>query len=424
LVEFSHARESLTVGGLPTPLRRQVALLRRATNFRLLFLATLGSSVGTWMATVALTVDVKNRTNSAWWVSALLMVSFLPSVVVGLAAGPLVDRLSRKNLLVVSDVTRMIVFGVLPFVGSALAILVLAAIAGVANSFFRPALLAGMPNLVEEDDLAHGTSLLQAVDWAAMPLGSLLGGVIVSVWNPHPVYWINAISFLASAILIVRISARFLQSEQGITRGHWSDLREGIGAFRRSPALRTALLSLGIGVVAVGFVNVSEVFLATRSLHAGSFGFGLLWAVSGVGLVGGSLLTGSLLERRDVVALYPLGFLPWALGILVAALAPDIWVAALGMVVGGVGNGIAFPMTVLIVQRWTVDRLRGRAFTVIISAHNALLGVAMIAAGALTTGLGARWVYGFASALLGIGSLTALVLGRRVVAGTVLEQAA
>ena len=69
-------------------------------------------------------------------------------------------------------------------------------------------------------------------------------------------------------------------------------------------------------------------------------------------------------------------------------------------------------MTVLIVQRYTVDRLRGRAFTVIISAHNALLGLAMVAAGALTEYVGPRWTYGFAAALLVTGSLTAYVLTR------------
>jgi MFS family permease len=389
-------------------------LLRTAASFRLLFLATLGSGVGTWMATIALTADVTDRTHSPWWVSALFIVTFLPSVIVGLVAGPLVDRLSRKKLIVAADVVRIGVFVALPFVGSAIAIIALAAIAGVANSFFRPAVLAGVPNLIPEEDLANGTSLLQATDWAAATLGPILGGVIVSVSGPSLVYWLNAVTFLLSVLLLLRIPARLLQSEQAITRGHWRDLADGLGAFRRSAAMLTVIVAFGFAMLATGLINVSEIFLAERALHRGAFGYGLLWTATGAGLVVGSLISGALLETRELTDVYPLAFLPWAAGILGAGIAQNIWVAALAMVVAGFGNGLTFPMTVLIVQRYTEDRLRGRAFTLIISAHNLLLGIAMVAAGALTEIVGPRWTYVIAAALLGAGGFAALALSRGI----------
>jgi MFS family permease len=391
-------------------------LLRTAASFRLLFLATLGSGVGTWMATIALTSDVTDRTHSPWWVSALFIVTFLPSVIVGLVAGPLVDRLSRKKLIVAADVVRIGVFVALPFVGSSLAIIALAAIAGVANSFFRPAVLAGVPNLIPEEELANGTSLLQATDWAAATLGPILGGVIVSVSGPDLVYWLNAATFLLSVLLLLRIPARLLQSEQAITRGHWRDLADGLGAFRRSAAMLTVIVAFGFAMLATGLINVSEIFLAENALHRGAFGYGLLWTATGAGLVIGSLLMGALLETRELTDVYPLAFLPWAAGILGAGIAQNIWVAALAMVVAGFGNGLTFPMTVLIVQRYTEDRLRGRAFTLIISAHNLLLGIAMVAAGALTELVGPRWTYVIAAALLGAGGFAALALSRGILA--------
>jgi MFS family permease len=228
--------------------------------------------------------------------------------------------------------------------------------------------------------------------------------------GPDLVYWINAATFLFSALLIIRIPAGLLQSEQGITRGHWRDLREGVAAFARSRPLLTALLSLGFAVVATGLVNVAEVFLATGSLHAHAFGYGLLWGGSGVGLVLGSLLVGPLVEHRRVSAVYPFAFVPWALGAFGAAIAPSIWFATLAMTVCGVGNGLAFPLTVLLVQQSTLDRIRGRVFTVIISVHNALLGVALAISGAVTGAFGPRWVYGVSAALLLAGGVTALAL--------------
>jgi MFS family permease len=372
------------------------------------------------MATIALTADLTAQTHSPWWVSLLFVVTFMPSVVVGLTLGPLVDRLSRKRLIVNADLVRLVVFVALVFVHTPVAIVLLATVAGIANSFFRPAVLAGVPNLVADDDLAHGTSVLQATDWAATAIGPVIGGAIVGVWGADVVYWINAATFLFSALLILRIPARLLQSEEAISRGHWRDLADGMTAFRRSRALQTVLFAFSFAMFAAGLNNVAEIFLAEDALHRGAFGYGLLWTATGIGLVIGSLVSGSLLERRDVRIVYPLVFLPWAVGLLGAGVAPNLWFATGAMVLAGLGNGLAFPLTVVIVQRNAPDNLRGRIFTVIISAHNAVLGVAMVAAGALTELTGPRWTYGLASALLGLASLTAFVLFRlRPVAGTV-----
>ena len=81
------------------------------------------------MATIALTTDLTARTHSPWWVSLLFIVTFLPSVIVGLAFGPLVDRLSRKRLIVNADLIRLAVFVALVFVHTPEAIIVLAAVA-------------------------------------------------------------------------------------------------------------------------------------------------------------------------------------------------------------------------------------------------------------------------------------------------------
>jgi MFS family permease len=372
------------------------------------------------MATIALTADLTARTHSPWWVSLLFVVTFLPSIVVGLAFGPLVDRLSRKRLIVNADLIRLAVFVALVVLDSPAAIIALATVAGIANSFFRPAVLAGVPNLVAEDELAHGTSLLQATDWAAAAIGPVLGGVIVGSGGADDVYWINAATFLFSAVLILKIPARLLQSEQAITRGHWRDLADGVHAFRRSRALQTVLFAFGFAMFAAGLNNVAEIFLAEDALHRGAFGYGLLWSATGVGLVIGSLVSGSLLEKRDMRIVYPLVFLPWAAGLLGAGIAPNLWAAAAAMVLAGLGNGLAFPLTVVIVQSNAPDRLRGRIFTVIISAHNAVLGVAMVTAGALTAAAGPRWTYGLAAACLALASMSAFVLFRaRPVPGTI-----
>jgi MFS family permease len=361
--------------------------------FRLLFTATLGSAIGTYATTIALTADIDGRTNSTWWVAVLFLVTFMPKIFVGLFIGPLIDRLSRKTLIVGSDVARLIVFTLLPFAHHPVSMVLLAAVSGIADSFFRPAVFAGAPNLVDKRDLDSATTLLQGTEWLAAAIAPVIAGTLVSLSGAHIVYWVNAATFLFSAILLVRIPRRLLQSEQGISRGHWRDLREGFTAFR-SPALRVALYGFGLTVIASGLVNVSEIFLATRSLGSSrGFGFGLLWTGSGVGLVAGSIVTGFLLERHNVLNIYAIAFVPLTVGILGAATAPNIWIAATSMTMTGFGNGLTFPMTILIVQRYTTDRLRGRAFTVIISLQTAFLGLAQASSAPLTAAVGARWTY-------------------------------
>src|SRR5919205_1961583 len=117
---------------------RQLRLLRSAPGFRLLFLATLGSSLGTLLATVALVIDVKDRTDSGPWVGALMFVEFLPAVAVGLFFGPYLDRLPRRGVMVVSDLIRCAVFCTLPFAGSAGTIVALAAVARFTPGLFPP----------------------------------------------------------------------------------------------------------------------------------------------------------------------------------------------------------------------------------------------------------------------------------------------
>ena len=207
--------------------RRQLTLLRSASGFRLLFLATLGSSLGTLLATVALVIDVKDRTNSGPWVGALMFVEFLPAIAVGLFFGPYLDRLPRRGVMIVSDVVRCGVFCTLPFATTAGQIVVLAAIAGFTTGVFRPAVYAGLPNLVPERELARANSLIQTSENVSWTLAPVIGGALVAATSPDTAYWVNAASFLLSALLVFRIPSEKLQGVVAASRGHLHDLADG-----------------------------------------------------------------------------------------------------------------------------------------------------------------------------------------------------
>jgi MFS family permease len=390
---------------------RQLAPLGHA-GFRLLFLSTLGSSIGTLVAAVALAIDLKDRTNSGLWVGAVLLVGFLPTVLVGLLFGPVLDRFERRKLMVAADLVRAAVFAALPFVGTAGAIVALAAVAGLATGFFRPAVYAGLPNLVPEEQLAPANALLQTVENASWAIGPIVGGAITAAAGPHAAYWVNAASFLVSAAFVVRIPARLLQSATSLTRGHWSDLKEGYAAVLQHRPLLAVLLAWGIACLGTGAIDVSEVFLAKNTLHAGDLGYGLLYGGIGAGLVIGSFFSSSLVERFGIARAYALSLALMAFGFGVGAASVDIWMAAACCVVGGTGNGAAVVCNALLVQRGAPDEVRGRAFTFVMSATFGLLGVSTVLAGALMPADGARWVWFAGGLTLAVASVVGYALAR------------
>ena len=82
--------------------------------------------------------------------------------------------------------------------------------------------------------------------------------------------------------------------------------------------------------------------------------------------------------------------------------APDVWIGAAAMVVAGVGNGAAVVGNITFVQRGAPDQIRGRAFTLLMSANYGVLGIAFVAAGPVTNAIGARWAYAVAACAIAV----------------------
>jgi MFS family permease len=387
-------------------------LLGARRDFRLLFLASLGSSIGTWLAFVALVVDVYDRTGSAAWVSGLLVAEFAPLVLVGLLAGPLLDRLPRRRVLVVTDLVRVGVFALVPFTTSALQIVLLALVAGAATSLFRPALYAGLPSLVDGDDeLPRANGLLQVAENVTLAIGPVIGGLLVAWTGPDPAYAVNAASFAVSALLILRIK-RVLEEDREPSEGHWRDLLAGLSLVSKSAALRAVVVAWSLVMLGSGAIGVAEIVLAKDVFEAGDAGYGLMLSAMGIGLVVGGYLAGNRLGDHGVGRVYGTAIALMAVGIGAAAVAPGVWTAAPLLVITGVGNGAALVCNAVLVQRGVPDRLRGRAFTVAMSVSYAALGAGMIGGGPLTDALGPRVVWGIAAGVLALAAPIALALTR------------
>lgn len=387
------------------------SLLRSNRPFSLLFVATAGSATGTYLAALALSWDIYDRTHSGRWVAALLVADFLPIVIIGLTLGPLVDRLPRRSLLIVSDLVRVLTFGALPFVDSPAAIVALAGIGGVATGFFRPAVWAGLPNLVREDERESATALFSTTENVAWIVGPILAAIFIQ-FSPSYAYSANAVSFLLSAILISGIAARALQSTAPLTRGHWRDVRDGLGLVISSRPLRTVLVVWSTAALASAGVNVGEVALASDSFDAGSTGFAALVVSTGLGLVVGSFWIGKALGTIRMSRLYGGSLLIMAAGFGAAAVAPWLALACVFAACGAVGNGAAIVCNQVLVQRGSTDEMRGRSLAVLMSVYYAFLATGMALAGLMTGVVGGRGVWAIASGIYAVAGALAFVMTR------------
>ena len=382
---------------MPYPTR--MALLRATPDLRRLLTARLVSEAGTWLAYVALAVDIYARTHSGVWIAILLLVQEGAMLAVGFVLGPLADRLSRKRLLVVSDLLSACVFAALPFAGSASGIVALAAVAGAVGALYQPALGAALPNLVGAEDLPAANSLSQTVATSGLAVGPLAAGTLIAIAGPGGAYALNAVSFLLSAFVLTRIPGSRLQTERAAAQSHGGQLVEGLRLFTRNAELRGLLTSWALVGVAFAAVNVGEVVLARHVLHAGPAGFGLFASAAGVGLIAGGLLSPAALARWQPLHVYAGALGVGAAGIGAAAISPNIGVAAVCAVVGGAGNGAMLSARTLVVQRAVSDALRGRAFSVLIAAGQATTVAGMALAGLAIDAVGARAVWGAAALL-------------------------
>jgi MFS family permease len=265
---------------------------------------------------------------------------------------------------------------------------------------------------VDERDLGRANSLIQTGENISWTVAPVIGGIVVAAWGTELAYWINAASFLASALLLLRIPARRMQGAVAASHGHLRDLREGMAYVVRTRPLLTVLVVWTIALGAVASTQTAQIFLAKDAFDAGDLGYGLIFGSIGLGLAIGSFQAGAWIERRSIGTVYAASILLQAIGIAGAAVAPNVWASLPCFVLAGIGNGTAVVCNSLLVQRGAPDHLRGRVFTVIMSVNYAVYGIGFVIAGPLTDAVGPRWVFGGVAVVLALSSLLAYALTR------------
>src|SRR3954471_21630527 len=139
-----HVSCAAVLRSVMTPVLR---LLHDVPSARRFFAVHLQSSLGTGMGYVALVLVALERFHSSWAVAAVLLADLLPLMLLGPRLGAIADRLPRRSCAVGADLLRAVAFLGIALAGQLWLVIVLAALAGTGTGVFKPAVLAGLPQL-------------------------------------------------------------------------------------------------------------------------------------------------------------------------------------------------------------------------------------------------------------------------------------
>ena len=385
--------------------RRLAGVLRDNRNFRTLYAANAVSQLGDWFNVVALFSLLLDLTGKGEAVAFALLTRFVPMFLAGPAAGIVADRLSRRAIMIVSDVLRAGLVLCLLFIrrpDQAWIAYGVVTAHSLVSAFFEPAQQAMLPNLVSEADYPLAATLENSLWAATLAVGSALGGVALAVVGRDLAFAADAASFLVSAALIARLPSGYANRadrqamemvEEARAPGSQienllgvRDLREGVAYVRSHRRVRALLAVKASFGLTLGGVLVLLAWFGEKVFAQGNgAGIAILWTARGVGSFAGPFAafrisgTDERGLRRGISGAFAL----LAICYVGFALSSAIGYAAIALAVANAGGSILWTSGSTLLQRIVPDAVRGRVAAAEIGGFMLALSASTLATGLL-----------------------------------------
>jgi MFS family permease len=378
--------------------------LWRDTSFMKLWagqaISLLGSQI-TFLALPLTAVLVLDATPAQMGI--LMAVEALPSPLIGLFVGVWVDRCRRRPILIMADLGRAALLGVVP-VAAILGLLrlehlyLVCFLVGVLGLFFDVAHRSFLPSLVVRAHLVEANSKLELSNSVAEIVGPGVAGGLVQVVTAPVAIAVDAISYLVSALSLglIQVSEplpRPAEQQQSIRQ----EIGQGLQLVLGDRLLRSIAGCLGTLYLFNGVLEAVFILYVTEELGIGAGLLGLIFAGGSVGFLVGALLPGWVLRRFG-----------WGPGIMVGLLLVGLSDLLIPLVGGSAGVAVAVAVLVtaqfffglgLVVfnagqvslrQAMTPDELQGRMNATMSFLAGAVVPLGGLLGGALGETLGLR----------------------------------
>jgi MFS family permease len=336
--------------------------------------------------------------------STLMLTITLPAILFGSIAGIVVDRFSKKQILVNCNFIRALLTLAIPLLPQRFVVLLtLSFIESVLTQFFAPAEQAAIPLLVDRKDLISANALFTTTIMGSLIVGFAIGEPLLT-WakgfGPHGPELLIGLVYLCATLLLNSMPDR----EEGLSvrnEAHpWSDFKAGLKYLRQERSVSSALIQLTILYSVFAALMVLAIDLAEKiGLKPTQFGF--LLAAAGVGMVFGAGLLGHWGSKLHHQPLPLIGFLTIGAVLGVFSFIQSLWLTLTLCILLGIGAAfIGVPMQTL-VQEQTPEAMRGKVFGFQNNLVNIALSLPLAVAGPLAD-WNLRWT------LLGMSILVAL----------------
>jgi MFS family permease len=359
-------------------------LLRRNRPFRRLWWGQVISELGNWfnfLAGLGLVRLVSHADPAV--TTIMLLMRLLPFTVFAPLAGAFVDRWSRRIVMIVSDIARVVValgFLLVHRPEDLWIAYLCTGLLSVFGAFFEAAKSAAMPNITGERDLLAGNALMFSSRFLLMSLGAALGGWTAANVGYRAAFIVNAISFLGSALsvwLIPEHETKQLAPASELVgpqekSSYWTDIREGWSYIVTHAPVAVILLTNVLWASGGGAGNLildrlgGVVFVGQHGI-SGDSAVATLYFAAGLGLFIGMMIARRLGYYFEVIGKTTafIGYSLFIQGILYAlmGLMPNLWLACLFLFLGRMVVGAEFGVQDTLLMRLVPDKLRGRVLT-------------------------------------------------------------
>ena len=336
-------------------------------NFRLYWLGMFISLIGTWVQYVAQSWLMFQLTNSVFLLGLVGFLSSIPVFLFSLFGGVAADRMNKKNILLFTQNTFMLLAFLLALLTqmkliTPAQIMLLALLNGIVMAFDAPARQAVIADLVGKQHLLNAVALNSAAFNSARVIGPALAGILIAGIGMSGCFYINGISFLAVIIALLLIN---INNGPRRNTGNFllKDLSDGLKFIKDNRIILILISMVGItSLFGISYVILMPV-LANDVLGVGEKGLGLLMSSTGFGALIAALILARLGDFKYKGKLLISSSIIFSISLVLFSLSKTYFISLIALILIGGASVTATGLINTLLQILVPDEFRGRAMS-------------------------------------------------------------